>query len=163
MGGVGDWGAGSTPLRSNPKYYKDGNIIWVKTGELNDGYVCDSNEKITVLALKECSLRLNKVGDILIAMYGATIGKLAIVGKELTTNQACCACTPFAGIYNKYLFYYLLARKSNLIDMGEGGAQPNISREKLVAFFIPIPPAQEQARIVSAVESFLDKIELLKY
>ena len=88
MGGIGDWGAGSTPQRTNQNYY-GGNILWLKTGELNNGIVYDTEEKITQKAFQDCSLRMNKIGDVLIAMYGATIGKLAIVGKELTTNQAC--------------------------------------------------------------------------
>ena len=105
MGHIGDWGAGSTPQRGNANYY-NGNILWLKTGELNNGIVYDTEEKITQKAFLECSLRMNKIGDVLIAMYGATIGKLAIVGKELTTNQACCGCTPYL-IYNWYLFYFL--------------------------------------------------------
>jgi type I restriction enzyme S subunit len=161
MGTIGDWGAGTTPLRTKPEYY-GGQILWLKTGELNNGYIYDSEEKITNLALKECSLRLNKIGDILIAMYGATIGKLAIVGNELTTNQACCACTPCNEVYNLFLFYYLLASKYTLIELGSGGAQPNISREKLINFYMPIPPLAEQRRIVSAIESafaVIDEIE----
>lgn len=97
---------------------------------------------------------LKKKGDILIAMYGATIGKHAIAGKELTTNQACCACTPFNGIINKFLFYLLKANKNNLIHMSEGGAQPNISREKIVTFLVAIPSQNEQERIVAAIEKY---------
>jgi type I restriction enzyme S subunit len=151
MGVIGDWGAGATPQRGNPEYY-NGNILWLKTGELNNGIVSDTQEKITEKALQECSLRLNKIGDILIAMYGATIGKLAIVGRELTTNQACCGCTPFL-VYNKFLFYFLMANKTEFIKQGEGGAQPNISRIKLVNTLMPLPPLQEQKRIVSKLEN----------
>ncbi len=159
MGNIGVWGAGSTPQRSNSEYYNNGTIPWLKTGELNDSIVYDTSEKITEKAFKECSLRLNKVGDILIAMYGATIGKIAIVGNELTTNQACCGCTPFEGIYNLYLFYYLMANKQTFIKQGEGGAQPNISRDKLIKFLIPIPPKQEQKRIVERLDNILKGIE----
>jgi len=161
MGNIGDWGAGATPLRTNSKYF-GGNILWLKTGELNNGYVYNTAEKITDLAIKECSLRLNKIGDVLIAMYGATIGKLAIVGKELTTNQACCACTPYNGVYNRYLFYHLLASKDRLIYLGDGGAQSNISKEKLISFFIPLPPLAEQYQVVSAIESTFGTLNLLK-
>ena len=119
MGNIGEWGSGSTPQRGNSAYY-GGNIPWLKTGELNDGIVYDTIEKITNKALKECSLRLNKVGDVLIAMYGATIGKVAIAGIELTTNQACCGCTPVL-LYNEYLFYFLMASKVDFIKKGEGG------------------------------------------
>ena len=150
MGQIGDWGAGSTPQRSNPDYY-GGNILWLKTGELNNGIVYESEEKITQKAFQDCSLRMNKKGDVLIAMYGATIGKLAIVGNELTTNQACCGCTPYM-VYNWYLFYFLMASRDTFIKKGEGGAQPNISRVKLVEHLIPLPPLQEQKRIVEKIK-----------
>ena len=144
MGQFGDWGAGSTPQRGNANYY-NGNILWLKTGELNNGIVYYTEEKITQKAFQDCSLRMNKIGDVLIAMYGATIGKLAIVGKDLTTNQACCGCTPYL-IYNWYLFYFLMASRDSFIKKGEGGAQPNISRVKLVEHLIPLPPLKEQLR-----------------
>ena len=153
MGNIGDWGSGSTPQRGNSSYY-GGSIPWLKTGELNDGVVYDTAEKITDKALKECSLRLNKIGDILIAMYGATIGKVAIAGIDLTTNQACCGCTPII-VYNEYLFYFLMASKVDFVKKGEGGAQPNISREKLVSHLMPIPPIDEQQRIVLAIKHIL--------
>ena len=157
MGCIGDWGAGATPAKGNPDYY-GGSILWLRTGELNNGIVYDSEIKITDKALQECSLRMNKIGDVLIAMYGATIGKVAIVGKELTTNQACCACTPF-GIYNYYLFFFLMGSQIDFIKKGEGGAQPNISREKLVYHLMPIPPLTEQYRIVEKIQYLLPLVE----
>ena len=156
MGQIGDWGAGSTPQRSNQDYY-GGNILWLKTGELNNGVICDTEEKITQRAFQECSLRMNKIGDVLIAMYGATIGKLAIVGKELTTNQACCGCTPYV-VYNWFLFYFLMASRDTFIKKGEGGAQPNISRVKLVEHLIPLPPLNEQKRIVERIETLFEQL-----
>ena len=157
MGQIGDWGAGSTPPRSNPNYY-NGKILWLKTGELNNGIVFDTEEKITEKAFEECSLRINKVGNVLIAMYGATIGKLAIAGKELTTNQACCGCSPYL-INNWYLFYFLMASREQFIKRGEGGAQPNISRVKLVEHLIPLPPLSEQQRIVDTIQNIFCCIE----
>ena len=157
MGQVGDWGAGSTPQRGNQDYY-GGNILWLKTGELNNDIVYDTEEKITQKAFQDCSLRMNKIGDVLIAMYGATIGKLAVVGKELTTNQACCGCTPYI-VFNWYLFYFLMASRDTFIKKGEGGAQPNISRVKLVEHLIPLPPLREQKRIVQKIEQLM---QLLK-
>lgn len=157
MGCIGDWGAGATPAKGNPDYY-GGSILWLRTGELNNGIVYDSEIKITDKALQECSLRMNKIGDVLIAMYGATIGKVAIVGKELTTNQACCACSPF-GIYNYYLFFFLMGSQIDFIKKGEGGAQPNISREKLISHLMPIPPLAEQHRIVEKIQYLLPLVE----
>ena len=156
MGQIGNWGAGSTPQRGNANYY-NGKILWLKTGELNNGIVYDTEEKVTQKAFQDYSLRMNKIGDVLIAMYGATIGKLAIVGKELTTNQACCGCTPYL-IYNWYLFYFLMASRDSFIKKGEGGAQPNISRVKLVEYLIPLPPLKEQYRIVAQIEKLFEQL-----
>ena len=157
MGSIGEWGAGATPAKGNIEYY-NGNILWLRTGELNNDVVYDTEIKVTEKALKECSLRLNKVGDVMIAMYGATIGKVAIVGKEMTTNQACCACTPI-GIFNWYLFYFLMGSQLDFIKKGEGGAQPNISREKLIGHLMPVPPLEEQHRIVSQIRVVLPYVE----
>ena len=158
LGTIGDWGAGATPARTNSQYY-GGNIPWLKTGELNNDTVYDSEEHITDDALKNCSLRYCQIGDILVAMYGATIGKLAIAGVPLTTNQACCACTPYEGIYNLYLFYFLMEEKDNFTQMGFGGAQPNISKEKIVKHLFPVPPYEEQKRIVSTCIDIQNKLK----
>ena len=155
LGNIGYWGAGATPLRSNGDYY-GGKIPWLKTGELNGSIIYGTQEHITEKALKECSLRLCEPGDVLIAMYGATIGKLAIAGVPMTTNQACCACTVHQGISNLYLFRYLEAIKPALIEQGAGGAQPNISREKIVNTLIPLPPTKEQHRICTALDKILE-------
>ncbi|MDF2941020.1 MAG: restriction modification system specificity protein, partial [Gammaproteobacteria bacterium] len=96
LGQIGNWGAGATPLRSISSYY-GGKTPWFKSGELTADFIDTSEETITDLALKECSLRLNQPGDVLLAMYGATIGKAAILKIAGTTNQAVCACTPYRG------------------------------------------------------------------
>lgn len=146
MSNAGNWRSGSTPDRNNGLYY-NGDVLWLKTGELNDGYVFGTSEKVTKRALNECSLPINDKGNVLIAMYGATIGKIAIAGVPLTTNQACCGCRPFTGIESKYLFYYLMANKENFIKLGAGGAQPNISREKIVTFPFLLPTNSYQKRL----------------
>lgn len=158
---LGDWGAGATPSRANSTYY-GGSIPWFKSGELNEEFISQAEETVTELALKECSLRENKIGDVLIAMYGATIGKSSILSIPATTNQAVCACTPFNGVYNRYLLLLLRAFKSRFIGMGAGGAQPNISREKIIATLVPLPPFEEQHRIVAKVDelmAFCDQLE----
>ena len=162
LGNIGNWGAGATPLRNKTEFYNNGTIPWLKTGELNDGYIVRSEEKITKLALKKTSLRLCKPKDILIAMYGATIGKLGILKIEATTNQACCACTVYNGVYNKFLFFYLLSKREDLKKQGVGGAQPNISKEKIINTLFPLPPLEEQKRIVKKVEKIQEFIKNLK-
>jgi type I restriction enzyme S subunit len=150
----GDWGSGSTPNRGNHEFY-DGTIPWLKSGELNDGTVSESEEKVTDLALQKCSLRLNKPGDVLLAMYGATVGKVAILGAEATTNQAVCACTCFSGVFNRYLFFLLKAYKQQFISESAGAAQPNFSKDKIIRTIAPLPPLPEQHRIVAKVEELL--------
>ncbi|MCD1597363.1 restriction endonuclease subunit S [Rheinheimera aquimaris] len=165
LGSIGDWGAGATPSRSRPEYY-GGDIPWFKSGELTDDFIDFSEEKVTTLALKDCSLRLNKAGDVLIAMYGATIGKVSILNVEGTTNQAVCACTPFCGITNVFLLTLLKAYKNRFVGMGAGGAQPNISREKIIATPILLPPLNEQSRIIARVDELMalcDQLEQQSY
>ncbi len=158
---MGDWGAGSTPSRKDSTLY-GGDIVWLKSGELNGSVVLESEEYVTEEALKRSSLRLNSPGDVLIAMYGATIGKTAIAGIECTTNQAVCACTSFKGVNNEYLHLLLKAYKPYFIGQGIGGAQPNISRQKLISTAVPLPPLEEQARIAAKVDELMalcDKLE----
>ncbi len=160
LGEIGSWGAGATPSRMHPEYYK-GNIPWLKTGDLNDNYINEVPEYISELALQNTSVRLNPVGSVLIAMYGATIGKLGILNVPMTTNQACCACIPFTGVYNKYLFYYLMKKRIDFIKMGKGGAQPNISKEIITNYPFPLPPLAEQQRIVSRIEAAFAELDVI--
>ena len=125
---------------------------------MNDGYITDIPEYITQKALKETSVKLNPAGSVLIAMYGATIGKVGILTYPATTNQACCACVEYEATDQQYLFYFLLSHKENFIRQGGGGAQPNISKEKIVETLLPLPPFNEQKRIVNEVEKWLDFI-----
>ena len=158
---LGEWGAGSTPRRGNIEYY-NGSIPWFKSGELNSDYISESEEHISELALKETSVRYNNIGDVLVAMYGATIGKTSILSVRATTNQAVCACTPFNGFKNTFLLMLLKASKSRLIGMGAGGAQPNISREKIINTVIALPPTSEQHRIVAKVDELMGLCDALE-
>lgn len=162
LGECGSWASGATPSRTNEDYYKDGTIPWLKTGDMNDGIITKLPEYITELALKKTSVRLNPVGSVLMAMYGATIGRLGILSIEATTNQACCACIPYTGVYNKYLFYFLLAWRPRFIKQGAGGAQSNISKEKIVNTPFPLPPFAEQQRIVAKLEELLPLAERIR-
>ena len=161
LGEVGTWQSGGTPSRSNKTYY-GGNIPWLKTGDLNDGLISDIPESITEEAVANSSAKINPAGSVLIAMYGATIGKLGILTFPATTNQACCACIEFNAITQLYLFYFLLSQRNGFIAKGGGGAQPNISKEIIVNTFIPLPPLSEQQGIVMEIEKWfalIDQVE----
>lgn len=158
LGNIGNWGSGATPSRTHPEYY-DGSIPWLKTGDLTDSYITDIPEGISQLALEKTSVRLNESGSVLMAMYGATIGKLGILTYPATTNQACCACKPIYGVETLFLFYFLMSQRTAFIKRGEGGAQPNISKEKIVTTLMPLPPLAEQHRIVQRIEKLLPLVK----
>ena len=161
LGNIGTWQAGGTPSRSNKSYYC-GNIPWLKTGDLNDGLITNIPEKITEDAVANSSAKINPAGSVLIAMYGATIGKLGILTFPATTNQACCACIEYFAITQHYLFYFLLSHRDIFIAKGGGGAQPNISKEIIVNTAIPLPPLAEQERIVTEIERWLTLIDQIE-
>ena len=160
LGDIGTWQAGGTPSRIHKEYY-GGNIPWLKTGDLKDGIITSIPEYITEEGLNNSSAKLNPTGSILIAMYGATIGRIGILGMPATTNQACCACINYKGVIQKYLFYFLLSHKEEFKALGGGGAQPNISKDIIVKTLIPIPPIKEQERIVSQIDNLLNLLETL--
>ena len=158
---VGTWQSGGTPSRSNKSYY-GGNIPWLKTGDLNDGLISDIPESITEEAVANSSAKINPTDSVLIAMYGATIGKLGILTFPATTNQACCACIEYEAVAQMYLFYFLLSQRTAFIEKGGGGAQPNISKEIIVNTYIPLPPLSEQHRIVAEIKKWFTLIEQIE-
>ena len=157
LGSIGKWQSGATPSRLCKDYY-GGNIPWLKTGDLNDGIIQSIPEYITEKALEETSVKLNPKGSILLAMYGATIGKIGILSIPATTNQACCACVDYH-MDKMFLFYFLLANRENFVAMGGGGAQPNISKEKITHTNIGLPPINEQHRIVAKIEELFAQLD----
>ena len=161
LGDIGTWQAGGTPSRSNKTFY-GGSIPWLKTGDLNDGLIINIPESITEEAVANSSAKINPVGSVLIAMYGATIGKLGILTFPATTNQACCACIEYHAVIQSYLFYFLLSQRTTFIAKGGGGAQPNISKEIIVNTTIPLPPLAEQQRIVTEIQRYFALISQIE-
>ena len=161
LGSIGIWNSGATPPKANCSYYSSATIPWLLTGDLTDSYITNIPNKISELALKETSVKVNPTGSILIAMYGATVGKLGILTFPATTNQACCACSKLFQIEKLYLFYFLMAERNNFKFRAEGGAQPNISKNKIINTFIPLPPLPEQSRIVDKIEESFAIIDAL--
>ncbi|MXV50109.1 hypothetical protein GS399_03935 [Pedobacter sp. HMF7647] len=162
LGEIADSTSGGTPDRSNTTYWK-GNISWLKSGELTDSFILnESEEKITEEGFKNSSTKLFPKGTLLIALYGATAGKLGILNFESTTNQAVCGIFENIFYETKYLFYYLWAFRNKIIEDSWGQAQPNISQTYLKNFALALPPLSQQKRIVAEIEKQLAKTKQLK-
>lgn len=150
--------SGGTPKRGVVEYY-NGDVPWVKSGDLNDGHLNKVDEYITELGLEESSAKLFKPGTLLIALYGATIGRLSILNFEASTNQAVCGISVPENVEVKYLFYYLLSIRQKLIDQGKGGAQPNINQQIIKETVVPLAPPEQQKRIVAKIEKLFSHID----
>jgi type I restriction enzyme, S subunit len=156
---VAQWGSGGTPSRTNTAYY-GGDIPWIKTGELGQGLITDTEEKITELGLKNSSAKIFPKGSVAVAMYGATIGKTAILGIDAATNQACAVGVPENSVTTtEYLLYYLASQKDDFVKAGQGGAQPNISQAVIKNWPIPLAPLNEQKRIAYKLDQLLAKVD----
>ena len=153
--------SGGTPSRQNPKLYKNGNINWIKTKELNNGYIFESEEKITEEAIKKSSAKLLPVNTILLAMYGATVGELGILGKEMACNQACCALIidPKKADY-RFIFYLLRLYKKEIQSLATGAAQQNLSAKTIKEFSFYIPNLEKQKKIADILSELDKKIDL---
>jgi type I restriction enzyme S subunit len=156
--------SGGTPSRRNSHFFQ-GTIPWVKSGELTDGAVTEVEEYITQEAVQNSSAKVFPKGTLLLAMYGATVGKLGILGKNAATNQAVCAIFPSFEVENQFLFWFLRRCRPELLALSAGGAQPNISQKIIRELEVPIPytddPTRslaEQRRIVARIEAIFAEL-----
>jgi type I restriction enzyme S subunit len=138
-------GSGTTPSRSNFDAYYGGGIPWVKSGELREGEIFETEETVTELALRETALRIAPAGALLVAMYGATVGRVGILKIDATTNQAVCHIVPDPRMADtRYMFHALQHLAPYFISRGAGGAQPNISQGLIQQTPVLLPPLDEQ-------------------
>jgi len=162
LGDIALWGSGGTPSRKNPDYYR-GNIPWVKTGDLGPKLLTSASECITKAAVQNSSAKYFPKGSVVIAMYGATIGKTSILGIDATTNQACAVGQPIGGSASTEFLYYLLRNeKDNFIAKGKGGAQPNISQALIKEHKVLLPPLSEQKQIAAKLDELLAQVDTIK-
>jgi type I restriction enzyme, S subunit len=155
-------GSGTTPKTDNREYYDDGTHPWVNTGDLNDGDLTDCEKKITDLALSDhTTLRIYPAGSVVIAMYGATIGKLAILRFPASVNQACCVFSGRLTIEYKFLFFWLLAYRPQIISLASGGGQPNVNQDILRGLRVACPALAEQITIIEFLEAESSKFDTL--
>lgn len=156
-------GSGTTPTAGLAQYYENGSINFLQTGDLNDNLITNTSKKITENALKDCSsLKIYPKGSLVIAMYGATIGKLGILDIETTTNQACCVLGDNkSNVEIKYIFYWFSFAKKQIISMSYGGGQPNISQDLIKSLRLNFPPIHEQEAIANFLDDKTAKIDAL--
>lgn len=149
-------GSGGTPSRGNQDYY-GGDIPWIKTGELQNEVIYDTEERITKEALSNSSAKLYPEGSIILAMYGATIGKTAKLGIEATTNQACAVLYDIDDtlVNSDYLWFYLQTQTNKFKELAYGGAQPNINAGIVSNYFLPLPSLDVQMELAN--HTFLEK------
>ena len=148
-------GSGGTPSRKQmQRYYERGTIPWVKSGELREEVISSTSEYITQAALNETSVKLVPKDALLLALYGATVGRLGILGMQATTNQAVCHIIPNPLRADfRYMFHCLSNQVAYLVGRGVGGAQPNISQRLVKSLTIPLPPLGRQRRFAAIVTS----------
>lgn len=158
LGDVCSTTSGGTPSRGVKAYY-GGSIAWVKSGELNDGEIYSTEETITEEGLTHSSAKLFPAGTLLIALYGATVGKLGILEINAATNQAVCAIFPRDSVDRDYLFFYLLRERDSLLQASFGGAQPNISQDIVRSIEVALPLKSEQKRIAAILKEKMSAVD----
>ena len=153
--------SGGTPSRTHSEYYEDGTIPWVKTGDLKDKYLFETDEKISQLGLENSSARIYLKNTVLLAMYGATIGATSILKIDAATNQACAAFSPREDVLPEYLYAFLESQKDKFIKDAVGGAQPNLSAGYLKNIDFDYPPLEQQTKITNTLNK-IDELLLLR-
>lgn len=153
LGEVAKTSSGGTPKKGNKDFYEGGDIPWLVSGEVANSNITSAKHHITSRGLAGSSAKIFPVNSVLVAMYGATAGEVGLLRFEAATNQAVCAVLPNDNYIPEYLYYCLLNEKAALISLAVGNAQPNISQAKIKALPIPLPPLEEQKRIVAVLDA----------
>ena len=153
--------SGGTPSRNRSEYYENGTIPWVKTGDLKDKYLFETDEKISQLGLENSSARIYLKNTVLLAMYGATIGATSILKIDAATNQACAAFSPREDVLPEYLYVFLESQKDKFIKDAVGGAQPNLSAGYLKNIEFDYPPLEQQTKITRTLNQ-IDELLFLR-
>jgi len=151
-------GSGTTP---NGEQFYGGSTNWVMSGDLNDSVVCHTKRSVQEVALEAYStLKLYPPGSLVVAMYGATIGKTGILGEAACTNQACCVLAqPVTNVKVRFVQLVVQTAKPHLVSEAYGGGQPNINAEVVRSLRIGLPPAEEQERILGSVDDSTGQLD----
>ena len=154
-------GSGTTPSSGDASLYADEGTPWLQSGDFNNNEINSTSKFLTDKALDNYSLKLYNSGGVVIAMYGASIGKVGLLNIATTVNQACCVLSDSDHLLQKFSFYVFINEKDNLVKKSKGGTQPNISQEIIKSHYIPVPPLSEQRSIVSYLDAKCSKIDKL--
>ena len=154
--------SGGTPLKNVKEYYQNGNIPWLRSGEVCKKYISETEMFITQKGLENSSAKYYPIDTVVVAMYGATAAQVGILKIEATSNQAVCGILPNKKFLPEFLYYFFCYRKEFLASQAQGGAQPNISQVKIKNLEVPVPPLSEQQRIVDYLDSAFAKIDAMK-
>jgi type I restriction enzyme S subunit len=155
------FGSGTTPRAGDERYY-GGHIPWIVTGDLSDDLLRAVTGSVTPDALAEFSaLQVHPAGALIVAMYGATVGRLAVSGFPAAVNQACCVMHSGTRLRTWFVFYYLLSHRPVLMERAVGAGQPNISQEILRSLRIPAPDLEVQDRIVAMLNDVHTRVDRL--
>ncbi len=160
LGDVCETSSGGTPLKSHSEYYEKGTIPWLRSGEVNKKDIQSTEIFITQAGMMNSSAKLFPPNTVLVAMYGATAGQVGILRIPSTTNQAVCGILPGKYI-PEFLYYQLTFLKKKLVSQAVGGAQPNVSQEKVKNLNIQWPPMFVQQEIVSCLEKEFSRVEMI--
>ena len=151
--------SGGTPDKGHSDYYTNGNIPWLRSGELDRQYITGTELMISQKGLENSSAKLFPVNTVAVAMYGATVGQASILKIETTTNQAICGLFPNNIVLPEYLYYFFLAKREDYLGMAFGSGQPNISQDVIKRTLIPIPPFDEQKKIAQQTDAIVALVQ----
>lgn len=154
--------SGGTPIKSHKEYYENGDIPWIRSGEICRKYITESEKFITRAGLENSSAKFFPVDTVLVAMYGATAAQVGILKIKATSNQAVCGILPNENFISEFVYYWFKLIESDLASQAQGGAQPNISQEKIKKVEFPIISLSEQERIVERLDAAFAQIDELK-
>lgn len=158
LGDLYDTTSGGTPSRTKMDYYENGTIQWIKSKELDNTFIIDTEEKITEIALSKSSAKRFPAKSVLIAMYGATVGEIAINSEVATCNQAICAIKQINLPYF-YVFLFLKNEKENILNQAVGSAQQNISQIIIKNLQLLNPNIEDVKELFNELDAIFNKLE----
>jgi type I restriction enzyme S subunit len=154
--------SGGTPTKSNKEYYEGGSIPWLRSGEVCKKEITETEMYITEKGLKESSAKYYPENTVVVAMYGATAAQVGILRIKSTSNQAVCGILPHKDFMSEFVYYWFSSIEDKLAAQAQGGAQPNISQQKIKKVEIPMFSKSEQQSIVATLDSLKSKVDRLQ-